>query len=76
MRVNQAFIYQLVANGIDTVFGIPGEQSLPLNEKIGSRDDIDFVVAHHETAVSHQAWGMLKRAARWRQPSSFRALAI
>jgi acetolactate synthase-1/2/3 large subunit len=57
MHVNRAVIDRLVANGVDTVFGIPGKQSLPLNEAIGSREDIDFVVARHETAVSHQAWG-------------------
>jgi acetolactate synthase-1/2/3 large subunit len=57
MRVGQAVIEQLAANGINTLFGIPGKQTLPLNEAIGNRDDIDFVVARHETAVSHQAWG-------------------
>ncbi|WP_049944573.1 thiamine pyrophosphate-binding protein [Haloarcula marismortui] len=57
MRVSMAVVDRLVANGIDTVFGIPGKQSLPLNEAIGNRDDIRFVVARHETAVSHQAWG-------------------
>ena len=57
MHVNQSVVDRLVSNGIDTVFGIPGKQSLPLNEEMGSRDDIDFVVARHETAVSHQAWG-------------------
>ncbi|EMA21100.1 MULTISPECIES: thiamine pyrophosphate-binding protein [Haloarcula] len=57
MRVSLAVVDRLVANGIDTVFGIPGKQSLPLNEAIGKRDDIRFVVARHETAVSHQAWG-------------------
>ncbi|GAA5432185.1 thiamine pyrophosphate-binding protein [Haloarcula japonica] len=57
MRVSLAVVDRLVANGIDTVFGVPGKQSLPLNEAIGNRDDIRFVVARHETAVSHQAWG-------------------
>lgn len=57
MRVNEAVINRFIANGIDTVFGIPGKQSLPLNETIGKRDEIDFVVARHETAVTHQAWG-------------------
>ncbi|MHC3439185.1 thiamine pyrophosphate-binding protein [Natrialbaceae archaeon A-gly3] len=57
MRVARTVIDRLVANGIDTVFGIPGKQSLPLNEAIGGRDDIRFVVSRHETAVSHQAWG-------------------
>ncbi|OLZ39419.1 acetolactate synthase [Natrinema saccharevitans] len=57
MDVSQAVIERLTANGIETVFGIPGKQTLPLNEAIGTRDDIRFVVARHETAVSHEAWG-------------------
>ncbi|MFC6837938.1 thiamine pyrophosphate-binding protein [Halomarina ordinaria] len=57
MEVNEAIIGCLVENGVDTLFGIPGKQSLPLNESIDNRDDIRFVMARHETAVSHQAWG-------------------
>ncbi len=57
MNINEAIVDCLVANSIDTLFGIPGKQSLPLNESIGERDDIEFVMARHETAVSHQAWG-------------------
>ncbi|MFW5959186.1 MAG: thiamine pyrophosphate-binding protein [Natronomonas sp.] len=57
MKVNEAIIDCLTENGIDTLFGIPGKQSLPLNESISERDDIRFVMARHETAVSHQAWG-------------------
>ncbi|MFC6768979.1 thiamine pyrophosphate-binding protein, partial [Natrinema soli] len=57
MKVNEAIIDCLTENDIDTLFGIPGKQSLPLNESISERDDIQFVMARHETAVSHQAWG-------------------
>ena len=57
MNVNEAIISCLTENGVDTLFGIPGKQSLPLNESISERDDIRFVMARHETAVSHQAWG-------------------
>jgi acetolactate synthase-1/2/3 large subunit len=57
VNVNEAIIDCLTENGIDALFGIPGKQSLPLNEAISERDDIRFVVARHETAVSHQAWG-------------------
>ena len=57
MRVSEAVVDRLVAHGIDTVFGIPGKQTLPLNDAIGDSDGIDFVVARHETAVSHEAWG-------------------
>lgn len=64
MLVNEAVIDSLVAHDIDTVFGIPGKQSLPLNETIGNRDDIRFVVVRHETAVSHQAWGYAETSGR------------
>ncbi|WP_222917038.1 thiamine pyrophosphate-binding protein [Natrinema sp. SYSU A 869] len=57
MDVSRAVIERLAADGINTVFGIPGKQTLPLNEAIGARDDIQFVMARHETAVTHQAWG-------------------
>ncbi|WP_254533199.1 thiamine pyrophosphate-binding protein [Natrinema gelatinilyticum] len=57
MRISAAVIDRLVANGIDTVFGIPGKQTLPLNQSIDESEEIEFVVARHETAVTHQAWG-------------------
>ncbi|AFZ72134.1 thiamine pyrophosphate-binding protein [Natronobacterium gregoryi] len=57
MRVSEAVIDRLVENGIDTLFGIPGKQTLPLNEAVDERNDVEFVMARHETAVSHQAWG-------------------
>lgn len=64
MRVNEAIIELLTNEGIDTIFGIPGKQTLPLNESIGTREGIDFVVARHETAVSHQAWGYAETSGR------------
>ncbi|WP_129116062.1 thiamine pyrophosphate-binding protein [Halegenticoccus tardaugens] len=64
MKVNEAIIDCLTENGIDTLFGIPGKQSLPLNESISVRDDIEFVMARHETAVSHQAWGYAETSGR------------
>lgn len=57
MRINDAIIDTLTTNGITTVFGIPGKQTLPLNKSISERDDIRFVMARHETNVTHQAWG-------------------
>ena len=57
MRVSEAVVERLSEHGISTVFGNPGKQSLPLNKAIDGLDDIEFVVARHETAVSHEAWG-------------------
>jgi acetolactate synthase-1/2/3 large subunit len=64
MRVNEAVVESLIENGVDVAFGIPGKQTLPLDEAIDDRDDIEFVVARHETAVSHQAWGYAETSGR------------
>jgi acetolactate synthase-1/2/3 large subunit len=54
--VGEAVVDCLLEHGIDTAFGIPGKQTLPLNRAFADRD-ARFVVARHETAVTHQAWG-------------------
>ncbi|SEW13601.1 thiamine pyrophosphate-binding protein [Natrinema salifodinae] len=64
MEISRAVVERLTANGIDTVFGIPGKQTLPLNEAIGTRDDVRYVMARHETAVTHQAWGYAETSGR------------
>lgn len=64
MNVNQAIVEQLIINGIDTIFGIPGKQTLPLSKEIDTRDDLRFVMARHETAVTHQAWGYAETSGR------------
>ncbi len=57
MTLGRAIVDTLVESGVDTVFGIPGTQTLPMNKAIEGRDDIDFVMSRHETAVPHEAWG-------------------
>ncbi|MFC6736935.1 thiamine pyrophosphate-binding protein, partial [Halolamina salina] len=64
MTLAAAVIDRLVEHGIDTVFGIPGKQTLPLNEAVDGRDDVQFVMARHETAVSQQAWGYAETSGR------------
>lgn len=64
MVVSRIVTERMIERGIDTVFGIPGKQSLPLNEAIEHRDGIEFVVARHETAVTHQAWGYAETSGR------------
>lgn len=57
MAVSDAVIELLEDKGIRTVFGIPGTQTLPLNKAIEATDELNYIMARHETAVSHQAWG-------------------
>ena len=54
--VAEAVVDHMLDRGIDVAFGIPGKQTLPLNRALADRD-ARFVVARHETAVTHQAWG-------------------
>lgn len=63
MRLSRGVVAELAAGGIDTMFGIPGKQTLPLNEAIEAHGEMDFVVARHETAVSHAAWGYAETSA-------------
>ena len=56
MTVGNEVVARLAAEGVETVFGIPGKQTLPLNEAM-SEYGIEYVMARHETAVSHNAWG-------------------
>lgn len=64
MSLATAVINELADHGIDTVFGLPGLQTLPLNEAINSHPDVQYVMARHETAVSHQAWGYSQSSGR------------
>ncbi|AXR81530.1 thiamine pyrophosphate-binding protein [Natrarchaeobaculum sulfurireducens] len=64
MQVSRTVVDRLCANGIDAVFGIPGKQTLPLNDAIDARADVRFVMARHETAVTHQAWGYAETSGR------------
>ena len=60
--VAEAVVDCLLERGVDTAFGIPGKQTLPLNRALADRD-ARFVVARHETAVTHQAWGYAETSA-------------
>jgi len=56
VTVGDEVVARLAAEGVETVFGIPGKQTLPLNEAMAEHG-IEYVMTRHETAVSHNAWG-------------------
>jgi acetolactate synthase-1/2/3 large subunit len=64
MHVSKAIVDSLLTNGIDTVFGIPGTQTLPINEHLDRRDDIRYLVGRHETALPYMAWGYTNTTGR------------
>lgn len=47
----------LLAGGIDLLVGIPGTQTLPLDRTVAEHEEMRYVMARHETAVPHIAWG-------------------
>ncbi|MFB6253275.1 MAG: thiamine pyrophosphate-binding protein [Halobacteriaceae archaeon] len=47
----------LVDADISTLIGLPGTQTLPLDRTIAERDDMRYIMARHETAIPHIAWG-------------------
>ena len=52
------YVYEaLVDAGVELVIGIPGTQTLPLDRTVVERDEMRYVMARHETAVPHIAWG-------------------
>ena len=54
----------LLAHGIDLLVGLPGTQTLPLDRVVGSREGIEYVMARHETAIPHVAWGHYEASGR------------
>jgi len=57
-RRGSEYVYDaLVDAGVDLLVGLPGTQTLPLDRTIAARDDIKYVMARHETAIPHIAWG-------------------
>lgn len=52
------YVYEaFVDAGVELMVGIPGTQTLPLDRTVVERDEMRYVMARHETAVPHVAWG-------------------
>jgi acetolactate synthase-1/2/3 large subunit len=59
-RASDVFVECLEAEGVKHVFGIPGEETLDLNESL-SKSSIEFVPVRHEQGGAYMAdvWGRL-----------------
>lgn len=47
----------LVDAGLELLVGLPGTQTLPLDRVVAERDEMEYVMARHETSIPHIAWG-------------------
>lgn len=60
-----AIVNSLIANGVDTVFGLPGAQIYPLFDSLKRNEArIRTVGARHEQGVAYMALCALDRASR------------
>lgn len=52
------YVYDaLVQAGIELLVGLPGTQTLPLDRVVAERDEMEYLMARHETSIPHIAWG-------------------
>lgn len=54
----------LLANDIELLVGLPGTQTLPLDRVVAERGGLHYVMARHETAIPHIAWGYYEASGR------------
>jgi acetolactate synthase I/II/III large subunit len=65
MTGGMAIVEALVANGVDTVFGLPGAQLYPLFDALAQRgDQVRTVGARHEQACGYMAFGYARSTGR------------
>ena len=57
MTGGEAMVRAAVANGIDTIFGLPGAQIYPLFDAIHQSPDIKAVISRHEQGAAYMAFG-------------------
>ena len=63
MNVADKIVKILEEEGIDTVFGVPGEQIMPLYKALSS-SSVNHVLTRHEQAVAHAADGFSRSSGK------------
>ena len=57
MTGGEAMLRAAIANGIDTVFGLPGAQVYPLFDAIYRSPDVNAIISRHEQGAAYMAYG-------------------
>jgi len=68
MTGGEAMLRAAVANGIDTIFGLPGAQVYPLFDAIHRSPDVKAIISRHEQGAAYMAYGY---AAATGRPGAF-----
>jgi len=64
MSGGEALVRAAVANGIDTVFGLPGAQIYPLFDALYRHPEVRTVISRHEQGAAYMAMGYAKATGR------------
>ena len=65
MSAGEAIVQTLAANGVDTVFGIPGAQTYPIFDALDrAKSAIRTIGTRHEQAAAYMAFGYAKATGR------------
>ena len=55
---SEALLKSLIAEGVDTIFGYPGGQAIPIYDSLYDyRDKLKHVLVRHEQGATHAAQG-------------------
>jgi len=65
MTGGDAMVEGLIANGVDTVFGLPGVQTYPLFDALAkNRNAINTITTRHEQGAAYMAYGYARSTGR------------
>ena len=64
MTGGEAMVRAAQANGIDTIFGLPGAQIYPLFDALYRSPDITTIISRHEQGAAYMAMGYAKATGR------------
>lgn len=64
MSGGEAMIRAAVANGIDTIFGLPGAQIYPMFDAMHQSPDVTAVISRHEQGAAYMAFGYASATGR------------
>ena len=64
MTGGEAMVRAAVANGIDTIFGLPGAQIYPLFDAIHQSSDVNAIISRHEQGAAYMAFGYASATGR------------
>ena len=73
MTGGKAMVMAAKANGIDTVFGLPGAQTYPIFDALYNLPEIKTIISRHEQGAAYMAYGYSKATGK---PVSYTHLTL